>query len=71
MQRPHLTIKLKTGIAYDAMSFMLNMDGTVAFVSSGRMEIRKYSEVEAVEYHETGATWCPWCDQSIQGFSKA
>lgn len=75
MQRSSFTVTVrreKSEVSYDADCLMLGWrnitDGavsTLTFRSSGGMETVDAVEVVNVEFHQAGASHCPYCDGTI------
>ena len=72
MKRANLLVTVSNAsgeVTYTCESFHINFDDTVTFFSSGRANTVPAKTVSKVELSQHGATWCPFCDQSIEGFS--
>lgn len=71
MLRPSFTVKDKDGRAYDAnhLSVVKSQDGPrLVFECSGQLVQLDPADVVKVEFDNVSrATWCPWCDQPIDG----
>lgn len=55
---------------YTCESIHVNFDGTVTFFCSGRPYTIPQEDVRGVKFFASGASWCPFCDQSIEHFRK-
>jgi len=74
MLRPSLVVEIdfeNRNSSFTCESIHVNIDGTVTVFSSGKPLTVPAESVKAVTYHGQGAGFCPWCDQSIEHFSKA
>jgi len=71
MLRPSFTVTHKDGNRYDAnhLAIVKSPEGPrLVFECSGQLMQLDPADVEAVEFDKVStATWCPWCDQPIDG----
>lgn len=68
MDRPHFTVIREDGVNFDANHLaIVKLPGgkpALSFECSGQIQALPVEEIHSVEFKPSGATWCPWCDES-------
>jgi hypothetical protein len=57
-------------IGYTCESVHVNFNGTVTLFSSCTPLTVAQERVKDIRYDANGAGFCPWCDQSVEHFSR-
>lgn len=82
MNRPDFTLTTKArpggppSISYSCSQLTVTLlDGTgkpaISVICSGRSQTFLVEDIEKIEFHPEGATWCGWCDQSLANLHPA